>query len=374
MIQGIYSDSLESFLATSAPNARRLKITEELLLKILTYHQVSPYFLNLISSFGHEPLSGAGDHFFGGFRSRKFFSEPLFNFSALGRSGCHYQLAFEFRTVFRPPSQDAEHEDRQLGEREIINGFVNDDPRKIRRRTTSNNRGTAWRLLPSWLRPRGDDDADDEAATEFSAHISDNPDLWPLGQCAIYHHFDVGNGKSLWMMTAAEGEGNRRLSEPEDGQGYPFRDVKDARFSTNVLSSSPIDERFRASLSVLLWLADWSLSEYGHYITMLDDELQRMVFPPPSFAPESRFSVRKPTPLTTARHVATDPAVHRGHGRRRAGEGDRTQEAEPLYGRAGQDHRGAAGQPARMQGRPQVLPRRVAPGPQAQSTEPPVDD
>ncbi len=138
-----------------------------------------------------------------------------------------------------------------------------------------------WRLLPSWLRPRGDDDAGDEAATEFTAQTSDNPDLWPLDQCAIYHHFDVENGKSLWMITAAEGEGNKLLSEPEAGQALPFRDVKDARFSTNVLSSSPIDERFRASLSVLLWLADWSLSEYGHYITMLDDDLQKLVCLPP---------------------------------------------------------------------------------------------
>lgn len=76
---------------------------------------------------------------------------------------------------------------------------------------------------------------------------------------------------------AAEGEGNKPLSEPEADQGPPFRDVKDARFRTNILSTSSIDERFRASLSVLLWLADWSRSEYRQYITMLDDEVQKLV-------------------------------------------------------------------------------------------------
>ena len=212
------------------PNARRLKITEELLLKILTYHQVSPCFLNFISYFGHDPLSGAGDHIFGGFRSLKSFSEPLSNFNALDRSGYYYQLVFEFRTVFRPSSQDAEN-------------------------------------------------ADDEAATEIITQTSDNLLLWSLDQCVIYHHFDVDNGKSLWMITAAEGEGNKPLfeSESEATQGSPFRDVKNARYSTNVLSTSPIDQRFRASLSVLFWLADWSLSDYGQYITTLDDELQKWV-------------------------------------------------------------------------------------------------
>ncbi len=269
---------MDRFLATSAPSTRRLKITEELLLKILTYHQVSPCFLTLISYFGHEPLSGAGDHFFGGFRSLKSFSDPFSSFKALDRSGYHYQLAFELRTVFRPASQDVEYENRQLGEREIVEEFFDDDPRGMRRGTNNDNTGIAWRLLPSWLRPR-DDDAGDEAATEFTAQTSDDPDLWPLDQCAIYHHFDIENGKSLWMITAAEGEGIKQLSESQLGVGQesPFRDVRNVRKSIDVLTTSPIDQRFRASLSVLLWLADWSLSEYGQYITRLDDDLQKLV-------------------------------------------------------------------------------------------------
>jgi len=110
--------------------------------------------------------------------------------------------------------------------------------------TTNNNKNDSiWRILPSWLRPRNDD-AGDEAATAFSAQSSDNPFLWPLDRCAIYHHFDVENGKSLWLITAAEGEENKL---PPVMDNFPlFRDVKDARFSVNVLSTSP-----RTNTSVL---------------------------------------------------------------------------------------------------------------------------
>ncbi|KAK4040852.1 hypothetical protein C8A01DRAFT_35128 [Parachaetomium inaequale] len=293
------------FLATAAPTSRRIKITEELLLQILTYHQVSPCFLNFISYFGHDPLSGGGDLFFGGFRSLKSFAEPLFKLEALGRSGYHYQLAFELRTVFRPPSEDAEHfVHRQLGEREVIEeATIADDLRRswIRRRKNNNNNdnnssnnnnnniGAVFRMLPAWLRLRDDNDgAGEEAATASTTQTSDNPDLWPLDKCAIYHHFDVENGKSLWMITAAEGEGNKppperdgpdTPSESEACQPPSFRDVKDARFSGDISSTSSVDERFRASLSVLLWLADWSLSEYAQYITMLDDDLQKLTRP-----------------------------------------------------------------------------------------------
>jgi hypothetical protein len=240
------------------------------LLKILTYHQVSPCFLNFISYFGHEPLSSAGDHFFGGFYSLKSFSEPFSNFNALGRSGCHYQLVFEFRTVFCPPWQAEEILCRRPGEREIDEP-TKEDPVRIRRSNNAST-GAAWRLLPSWLRPR-DGDESDKTVTE------NDPVLWPLDRCAIYHHFDVKNGKSLWMMTASDGQGNERLSGDEANQdlGGPFQDVRDVRLSANVLSTSPIDERFRASLSVMHWLAHWSLSEYGQYITILDDELQVLV-------------------------------------------------------------------------------------------------
>ena len=266
------------FLATFAPNSPRLKVTEDLLLKILTYHQVSPCFLNFISLSGHQPLSGAGDHFFGGFRSLKSFSEPLSNFKALDRSGFHYQLAFEFRTVFRPPWQENEHVGGDLPIREMVDDFADDGASGVRRGNNANTK-TGWRLLPTWFRPRDGEaggEAGDEAATQTTGQTSDDTVLWPVEQCAIYHHFDVENGKSLWMITAADGESNKPSQTDADDKSR-FWDVRDVRFSTNVLSTSLVDERFRASLSVLLWLADWSLSEYSQYITLLDDSLQVLV-------------------------------------------------------------------------------------------------
>ena len=235
---------------------------------------MAPCFLNFISSFGHNPLSNSGDHFFGGFRSLKSFSEPFSKFNALGRSGYHYQLVFEFRTLFRSPSGW----NSEYTARDYLEEFGRDGPRGIRRGKNKDNTGTAWRLLPSWLRPRGGH-AEEEAATEYTDKRADNPALCNLDQCAIYHHFDVENGKSLWMVTAAESPAIEQLFEsgPEAIQRSAFWDVKTARFSTDVLSLSPIDQRFRASLSVLLWLAEWSLSEFGQYITTLDDELQALV-------------------------------------------------------------------------------------------------
>ncbi|KAK4099285.1 hypothetical protein N658DRAFT_487696 [Parathielavia hyrcaniae] len=222
------------FLPTFAPSAQRIKVTEELLLKILTYHQVAPCFLNFISYFGHEPLSRSGDHVFGGFRSLKSFSGLVLRVESLGRSGYYYQLAFELRTVFCPYAlQAAENAER---------------------------------------------DADDEPSNNGDSDNSSNtssPLLWKVDRCVVHHHFDVENGKSLWIMTAAEGDGNTSPSALEPGV-HQFRDNKNARFAVNLSSSSPIEERFRTSLAVLLWLADWSLSQYGQYITRLDNELHTM--------------------------------------------------------------------------------------------------
>ncbi len=246
-----------------------------------------PSFLSLISYFGHETLSCAGDHVFGGFRSLKSFSEPRFNFKALGRSGYHFRLVFELRTVFQPPWHDAEQDDGKLSEHE-----TDENP------SGKNHAGTFWRLFPSWLRPRDRGSGSSDAAIEMTEQTSDHPVLWPLDRCAIYHHFDVENGKSLWIMTAAEGEGNKYRFGPEAHDIRPFWDVRDARFSTNVLSTSSMDERFNASLAVLIWLANWSLSEYGKYISMLDDDLLTFVC---YYSPKPLNAEGKPGTLTTAR-------------------------------------------------------------------------
>jgi hypothetical protein len=128
---------------------------------------------------------------------------------------------------------------------------------------------TRWRLFP-WLKPRPRADEEISESTDTS---SDSLDLWPVGQCAVYHHFDIENGKSLWIVTAAEGE-----TQAEE----PFRDVRESRFEATAASHSSVCHRFQSSLAVFVWLADWSLSEFGFYIAALDDNLQKLVY---SFIP-----------------------------------------------------------------------------------------
>ncbi|KAK3690403.1 hypothetical protein B0T22DRAFT_481582 [Podospora appendiculata] len=240
------------FLETSAPNGRRLKITEDMLLQILTYHHVSPCFLNYISNFGHDPLTGDSDLFFGGFRSLKSFThEPRFNVEALGRSGFHYQLAFELKTVFDPKGWEAEDGQTAVGEAESEDG----EPPEP---------GWARRFL-SWLTGRDDAVVEDEGPDEEQ----ENQDLWPVTQTAVYHHFDVDNGKSLWIITTSEKKTNEK-----------FRDVKGSLSTiTSMSTTTPERKRFQSSLEVLVWLGEWSLSEYGFYIAALDDNLKELTRP-----------------------------------------------------------------------------------------------
>ncbi|KAK3318096.1 hypothetical protein B0H66DRAFT_556235 [Apodospora peruviana] len=204
---------LESF----APFSPRLKTTEELLLNILTYHQVSPHFLNFVSHICHEPLLGLGGPPYSGSQFLKSFSpcSPGPVLQALDRSGNYYQLVLELSTVFDPS-------------------------------------GTA-----------------DDLASE---PISNDLARWPIVQSVVYHRFDILNGKSQWIMTASIGDSRA-----------PFKDASDiqASLSNYEMSSGtldPVQQYFKASLSVLVWLADWSLGEYDAYITSIDEQMQRLAF------------------------------------------------------------------------------------------------
>ena len=245
------------FLETLGAETRRFKITEEMLLQILTYHHVSPCFLNFISYFGHGPLTGDGDLFFGGFRSLKSFVEPQSNVSALDRSGYHYQLVFELKTVFSPSWEEDDattiyHPDQETGEPAGLTLQIS-------------NKKTWWKHLVSLFGPG-------YRAQDIEEETPPDPDsesqrLWPLMQTAIYHHFDVKNGKSLWIITTTDEEATEK-----------YRDVREVMHTPKALiSTSSTEERFKSSLDVLTWLGEWSLSDYGFYIAELDDRLQNLV-------------------------------------------------------------------------------------------------
>lgn len=211
-----------SVLESSAPASSRLKITEQMLLKILTYHQVTPYFLNQISHICHQRQTTAREVPFGGFHTFKCFSSPSPGASRLlGRSGLHYQLVFKL-------------------------GMVN----------------SGGEISPG------------------TAHITTAPGggaLWPITQCAVYHQFDVSTGRFVWILVTPQGISHPGTGAPWNGPPASSEDF----FSRLGIAPPPAStvQRFASTLSVLVWLADLSLSEFDSYIDMLDEKMQDLVAP-----------------------------------------------------------------------------------------------
>ncbi|KAI3324513.1 hypothetical protein HD806DRAFT_521659 [Xylariaceae sp. AK1471] len=239
-----------------------------MLLQILTYYNVFPCFLDFISNFGHENLTRDSDMLFGGFRGLKSFPEDneddgpskddinrkAFNqdMKELGRSGLNFQLAFELKTISR--SAGFNDTDSGLGREEDSDGSVFDEPRR--------NAGfIAW----IWDRnhppstPRGRQGGEDQAETN-KAELSLMS--WDFTQTAVYHQFDLDSGNSSWIIATAEIDTDDELE-----------DFKQRILDADKLSSASMTEQFKFSLDMVLLLVEWSLSEYGFYITTLDDEL-----------------------------------------------------------------------------------------------------
>ncbi|KAK3345814.1 hypothetical protein B0T25DRAFT_264461 [Lasiosphaeria hispida] len=223
-----------------------------MLLQLLTYHHVPATFLSFISNLGRgSRIIDNGNILFGGFRSLKSFARPGFGVEALGRSGLHFQLVFELKAVFDPQGWLDENDAPDDGDMDAESG-VGDTRPKARR--------SFW----AWL--KGDDDF--LGAQETKTDLPRPRDLgkWTITQSAFYHHFDIYNGKSLWILTT-----NDRSAKPAFGS---FRDVRNAATATSRVSThTSMRERFRTSFDVMLWIGEWSLSEYSFYISALEENL-----------------------------------------------------------------------------------------------------
>jgi hypothetical protein len=220
---------LLSFLASLVSSKRqRLRITEEMLLKILTYHQVSPCFLHFISYLGNDPMTGESDPFFGSFYRLRMFSKSASSLVELGRSGRHYQFVFELRVMLRDQMLEEDHDEEE----------------------------------------------------ELSLDEYELANLYGKARAVVYHHFDVDNGKSLWIITSTDPHSDETAS---DGlRDNSSNDIRSAFLTRALSSSSPIQERFENSLRALVWLVDWSMSKYNSYITLMDDVLGDLVSNPDS--------------------------------------------------------------------------------------------
>ncbi|KAK3366783.1 hypothetical protein B0T24DRAFT_368154 [Lasiosphaeria ovina] len=239
------------FIDTTGLSSRKLGITEEILLKILTYHRVSPVFLNYISYFSNNFLTSDCDLFFAGFRSVRSFSQPTFNLDALGRSGFYYQLAFQLKTVFIPRYEGEESD----GSVQPDNAMVMND--------NETNTGK-WAFL--WRRRR---DVPKDNATEIFNPELEKLQTWRLEPTAFHHHFDVVNGKSLWIIPGFQPEGSATDASRVEKMIFPC----------DISSSSSFKERLEATLMVLAWLGEWSLSDFGVYINAINKNIQTLTKP-----------------------------------------------------------------------------------------------
>ncbi|KAK4207007.1 hypothetical protein QBC37DRAFT_393089 [Rhypophila decipiens] len=232
-------------LESSAPASPRLKITDQLLLKILTYHHVSPYFLDHISHICHESSIGLNEAPFSGFRSLKSFSPfcRVPRSEALGRSGLHYELIFSLNTVTNP-------EDKAPAESAPAESAPEDKPPSV--------------------------------TTQGGEIIH-----WPITQCAIYHRFDIATGKSIWIITPPGSASHATSDDSQIPPWNPRRSNTTSKllsnfgfpFSTQLNPSSSTRARFSASLAIVTWLADWSVSQYDAYIAALYEQIQILTFP-----------------------------------------------------------------------------------------------
>ncbi|KAI9767403.1 MAG: hypothetical protein M1839_004507 [Geoglossum umbratile] len=155
--QGVKEDPKCRFIFISAGHSRNpLKTTHEMLLRILTFHQVMPEYLDFVSVFGSQ--SKPRDLRFSGFRERILLSQPPsqeLRIPSLGRSGREYQLCYNLKGVTDLTPKATSAKDKQ----------------------------------------------------------------WTLRQAAFHHQFDVEKGTSLWIVTKGDLEIKERVQEMTDENG-----------------------------------------------------------------------------------------------------------------------------------------------------------
>ena len=193
-----------------------MNLSTDVLLRIFTYHQVPPCYLNFVTCSGSQ--TGASDVGFGGFRAHSLLKEPNISPKVLdlGRSGVYYRMSIKLQSNRRDTSIGAITEDSRQG-------------------------AFAYRRLTA----------------------------------AIYHQFDVDKGTALWIITnpldrSSENplwndlESVVRIADPKNEDHYA------------VASERP-GVRFEAPLDVLISLAEWSIGDTAFYLHHLDEKLSDVV-------------------------------------------------------------------------------------------------
>ncbi len=190
-----------------------LKITREMLVRILSYYQVMPSYLDFLFVFGIHKHSR--EKRFSGFRGELRLAEgqnpPI---ESLGRSGRQFQLCYNLKTVAKWTE--------------------------------------TGRLDPSHYH-------------------------WTIRQGAFYHQFDVDNGTSLWLITRSGLDIKQRIEtmtgpsgQSEDRQFQSPKQCLKSSLSVHLLLCQWSSENWRAYLQ---WLEDTAENEVTQIFPVSDSKL-----------------------------------------------------------------------------------------------------
>ncbi|GJC91895.1 telomerase reverse transcriptase [Colletotrichum higginsianum] len=196
-----------------------LHVEEDVLLEILTYHQVPANFLTFLTS-GSEAWSFASSIRFAGFVGRSTL-RPLRrqpSLVGLGRSGTHVQVCLTLFSIREYPLH----------------------------------------ALPG--------ESDPERTPRWETHSA-----------IVYLHFDFVEGTAVWLLVSP------RCYHPEKGKGTQnllWNTLKGGLASDmSTLTCLDIHERFRVSLSCLLAVARWSIGMFSHHLQDTERRLSDLTKP-----------------------------------------------------------------------------------------------
>jgi hypothetical protein len=185
-----------------------LKINKDMLATILTYHQVTPAYLDFLGLFGFQTKQR--DLHFTGFREYMVITNPIAGLenSGLGRSGQFFQLCYNLKSVWTDPTKTMQPGNSTL------------DNRTFR-------------------------------------------------QTAIHHQFDLGTGKTFWILT----QGNFIDLMPDFNKSIGTQARAEDKDFTSVHTS------LISTMGMHLWLARWAAETWRDFLRDLEDAIDVAVSP-----------------------------------------------------------------------------------------------
>ncbi|OHE97840.1 hypothetical protein CORC01_06875 [Colletotrichum orchidophilum] len=203
------------------PTSLLLNLSEDVLLEILTYHQVPAHFLSFVTS-GGDSWSFASSMSFAGFKGCTTTLPPgpgqQPSLAVLGRSGRHIQVCLTLFRICEYPLH-------------ALPGDV--DPART---------------------PR-----------------------WETHSAAVYVHFDIVEGTAVWLLASP------RSYHPEKGKGTQnllWNTLKEGMVDCmDGLRALDVPERFRISIDNLLAAAEWSTGMFSHHVQDTEKRLHDLTEP-----------------------------------------------------------------------------------------------